>query len=213
MPVTACASWPCRHARSRLAVGIPSSLEPRPKPRTTVPAMRQTGSSGIAPATASVKGGRPCASGLKSSSDGSTWQHPEVASGSGVGYSDLGSDGTATTRMPAAAAAWTPVGASSTTRQSPGATPSARAAARNTSGAGLPLSTSSPHTTAWKASCSSAPAGPEILAAKEARGVLVATAMGTPAARRCASSRPAPGSMRTSPHLAVRRGSLSSYSC
>lgn len=30
---------------------------------------------------------------------------PEVASGSGVGYSDLGSDGTATTRMPAAAAA------------------------------------------------------------------------------------------------------------
>ncbi len=44
--------------------------------------------------------------------------------------------------MPAASAAWTPAGASSTTTQSRGSNPMVAAACRNRSGAGLPCATS-----------------------------------------------------------------------
>ena len=66
---------------------------------------------------------------------------PVEAAGSGGGYSDFGMLGTRTTRMPAAVAACTPMGASSTTRHSSGGTPSRWAAAAKQSGAGFPLST------------------------------------------------------------------------
>lgn len=67
------------------------TLEPRPKPRITVPAMRHTGSNGMVPATASVKGGSPNTSGWKSSREGSTWQlpvHPQGAAASACQLTD-----------------------------------------------------------------------------------------------------------------------------
>ena len=59
---------------------------------------------------------------------------------------------TATTRIPAAFAAATPVGVSSTARHLDGSTPSRRAASRYPSGAGFIRGTSSQHTTAASAS-------------------------------------------------------------
>lgn len=66
----------CKDAASRLAVGMPSSFEPRPKPFTTLPFSLQTGSRGTTPLIMSSKAGSPYCSGLKSSKEGSTEQHP-----------------------------------------------------------------------------------------------------------------------------------------
>ena len=71
---------------------------------------------------------------------------PDEQSGSGLGYASKSlREGTTTTRMPAAVAACTPLGASSITKHSSTATPIFFAVARKQSGAGLPCSTSSPH--------------------------------------------------------------------
>ncbi len=66
----------CNEAASRLAVGIPSSFEPRPKPLTTLPFSLQTGSRGTVPLIMSSKGASPYCSGLKSRREGSREQQP-----------------------------------------------------------------------------------------------------------------------------------------
>ena len=67
----------CREAESRLAVGMPSSFDPRPKPLTTVPLRVQGGSTGTSsPHILSSKGGRPYSSGAKSYRDASVAQQP-----------------------------------------------------------------------------------------------------------------------------------------
>ena len=67
---------------------------------------------------------------------------PVAAPGLGSGYAAaFRREGITMTRMPAAAAASTPLGASSMAKQSLGSTPRLWAAARKQSGAGLPLVT------------------------------------------------------------------------
>lgn len=74
-------SWPvpvitCKEPASKLAVGMPNSLDPLPKPLTTLPFSLQTGSRGTTPLIMSSKAGRPYCSGLKSSREGNTEQQP-----------------------------------------------------------------------------------------------------------------------------------------
>ena len=67
----------CRAELSKLAVGIPSSLEPLPKPFTTVPTSRHGGCMGVTqPQMRSSNGGSPYRDGWKSSREESTSQQP-----------------------------------------------------------------------------------------------------------------------------------------
>ena len=120
-------------------------------------------------------------------------------------------DGTASTLIPAALAAWHPSGVSSTTRQHCGSsTPRRSAARRKMDGSGLPRRTSSPvHT---QATCSSRFGCDASLALRYLAGVDVASAVGTSCLRRSARSRSAPGIVFTSPHLPLSSTSVSASS-
>ena len=59
-----------------LAVGMPNSFEPRPKPLTTSPFRCQTGCRGTTPQTVSSKFGSPYCSGLKSNRLGNSSTQP-----------------------------------------------------------------------------------------------------------------------------------------
>ena len=102
--------------------------------------------------------------------------------------------------MPAARAAVTPVGESSSATHPAGGAPSARATARKTSGAGLGCATSSPTTTASKARLRPAPASAR---STNARRELEARPIGMPRSRRAPTQLDEPGHRR---HGAVEAG-------
>ena len=97
------------------------------------------------------------------------------------------------TRIPAAIAAAAPSPVSSIARQSTGRTPRRSAAARYTSGAGLPCGTSSPATVAWK--YLARPLRPRVRS-RRSRRLLEATARGTPSKARAATHSAASGNTR-----------------